>query len=790
MTDLIRNYCYPLEQQKAAGHPSSNFSLFLKTGKLSHLCASSYTSVLPAAAPKSSKGSEKQKNGNTISSLTIETDTYKVLVTSQSPTKNSILSTYFIQKKKLSGGIEEERLPDGLTVTLYKTSTPNVFYVDDTAFEISEISINNILCGTVIKCSKFIYVTILCEITKADDQLSNNYRIIHVQINEKNEVPRTKMEKDSKVYSYNDIVDIALWQGKDLPVWIVMTKKNYFVSDLDFINVPDPLNYDGSNKTEPLIFLQNMEIFTCCGRGRVGDDAPFLLMGTNQGNIFKIHRPISYGTVHFNPVALKKEEKDDSTEIHHICCGHLKNTTYKEFYYATEKYLYFDSYNEPKRGTTEWTIRKVPIPENWKIQQLICTKNEERIIALLSFTKKDENSQVEIMIIPNLKPGQSSNIRFENRKINQRRYYFGNSYKNVIITVLDNQKLRLIDGNTENDFSLILENMEENNWLLKKELIPKIGDTQTNDTKERQKRRADTQPKNTLKQQMSYYSTRRAARNYDAPERTFEEIRDILNTIQSAEHHVTAFLELSRVCMNTQRTRIDDSLKWFYYIRNFKWPDELLQKTYTEHYITFFINWFNNLKDSDNVKFTENSFVDDIAIFEIGPTPKIEPANPELAKVFQEITSLFIKHPRRRIPKLMKIFYTAIEDDNEDYNEDLIRGNFNTIDESTVKKLQNLFSKEKLKTEEILFNERRQGIYDKINRLYDRRLADEAKDIIVKLRDTKNEEVLWTDITQKSADQLEEFLKDKRGQTDKEWAKQKKHYKENPSPVEIQSDDE
>ena len=177
MTDLIRNYCYPLEQQKAAGHPSSNFCLFLKTGKLFHLCASSYTSVLPAAASKSSKGPKKQKNGNTISSLTIETDIYEVLATSQSPTKYSILSTYFI---------EEEILPDGLTVTLYKTSTPNVFYVNDTAFEISKISIKNILCGTVIKCGKIIYVTILCEITKADDQFSNNYRIIHVEINEKN----------------------------------------------------------------------------------------------------------------------------------------------------------------------------------------------------------------------------------------------------------------------------------------------------------------------------------------------------------------------------------------------------------------------------------------------------------------------------------------------------------------------------------------------------------------------------------------------------------------------------
>ena len=154
-----------------------------------------------------------------------------------------------------------------------------------------------------------------------------------------------------------------------------------------------------------------------------------------------------------NELKVNIKLQENSGSILHICCVQSKNATYKEFYYATEKYLYFDTYNNESTDleikNRGWTTRKVPIPENWKIKQLMCTKNEERIIALLSSSKKDGNSQTEIMIIPNLKPGQSSKTRHENRKINQWCYYFGVSWKNVIITVLDNQKLRLsIDVNT------------------------------------------------------------------------------------------------------------------------------------------------------------------------------------------------------------------------------------------------------------------------------------------------------------------------------------------------------
>jgi len=800
MTDLIRNYCYPLEQQKAAGHPSSNFSLFLKTGKLSHLCASSYTSVLPAAASKSSKGSEKleadavaRPDAKKLKADAAESkqqlpvtpiifanekdELYKIKNIGGPALKTEVLSTFFVNP-------QTEGDSTGEVITLYKSRTIHgaaTFFVDDLGFTIFMRStdplnpkfkgnLEQIRGGTICKKETITFITLLCERLWLDALYVD---IIHLQISRET-IDFKKERHGKKGVAINGVISCLF--PKEIKCFY-MKKNEVHITKIDY----NQLN-ETDEKTIPCVGI------TSFARSKIGQNNPCVIYGDDKGDIYKL----DFAPKKKFKVNIELQEKSGS--ILHICCGHPKNITYKEFYYATEKYLYFDTYDESTSGTSERSrpIRRVPIPENWKIKQLMCTQNEERIIALLSSSKKDGNSQTEIMIIPNLKPSQSSTIRFANMKINQWCYYFGNSWKNVIITVLDNEKLCLIDGKNKNDFSLILENMETNSWRLKKEFIPKIGDTQTNDTKERQKRRADTQPKNTLEQQMSYYLNRRAARNYDAPERTSEEIQDIFNTIASAEHRVTAFLELSRVCMNTQRIRIDDSLKWFYYIRNFKWPDEL-QKTYTEHYITFFINWFNNLKDSDNVKFTENSFVDDIAIFEIGPTPKIEPANPELAEVFQKITSLFIKYPRRRMPELMKIFYTAIEDDNEYYNEDLIRVNFNTIDKFTVKKLQNLFSKEKLKTEEILFNERKQGIYDKINRLYDRRHADEAMDIIFKLRDKLITDVLNgqpADITQESADQLEEFLKDKRGQTDEEWAEQEKYKKANPSPVELPSDDE
>ena len=823
MTDLIRNYCYPLEQQKAAGHPSSNFSLFLKTGKLSHLCASSYTSVLRAAAPKSSKGLEKleadavarpdakklkadaakskqQLPVTPIIFANEEDELYKIKNIDGPALKTEVLSTFFVNP-------QTEGDSTGEVITLYKSRTIHgaaTFFVDDLRFTIFMRStdplnpkfkgnLEQIRGGTICKKEKITFITLLCERHWLDEPYVD---IIHLQISD--ETIKFKKERhDKKGVAINGVIsclfptEIKCFYMKKNEVHI--TKIAY--NDLNEID----------EKTTPCVGI------TSFARSKIGPNNPCVIYGDDKGGIYKL----DFASRKKFKVNIKLPENSDS--ILHICCGHPKNITYKEFYYATEKYLYFDTYNESTSGTSERSrpIRRVPIPENWKIKQLMCTQNEERIIALLSSSKKDGNSQTEIMIIPNLKPSQSSTIRFANRKINQWCYYFGNSWNDMIITVLDNEKLCLIDGKNKNDFSLILENMEKNSPLLKKEFIPKIGDTQTNDTKEQQKRRADTQPKNTLKQQMSYYLKRRAARNYDAPERTPEEIKAIFDTIPSAEHHVTAFLELSRVCT---RIRIDDSLKWFYYIRNFKWPDELLQKTYTEHYITFFVNWFKNLKTSDNIELQENYFLDNIAIFEIGPTAKIEPANPELDKVFQEITSLFIKYPRRRMPELMKIFYTAIEDydadDNEYYNEDLIRFNFNTIDKSTVKKLQDLFSNENPKTKEILFNKTRQGIYEKINRLYcrqhkddamdiirqgiyekinrlyDPQHKDDATDIIVKLRVTKNERVLWTDITQESADQLEEFLKDKRGQTDEEWAAREKFKKRNPSPVELPSDDE
>ena len=476
MTYLIRNYCYPLEQQKAAGHPSSNFSLFLKTGKLSHLCASSYTSVLRAAAPKSLKGpkkleadaaarpdakklkasaakSKQQLPVTPIIFANEKDELYDIKNIDGPALKTEVLSTFFVNP-------QTEGDSTGEVITLYKSRTIHgaaTFSVDDVGFEIytSERSylfprfkgyLEQIRGGTICKKERITFITLLCE--RHWDNV-HYVDIIHLKISDET-IDFKKERHGKKGVAINGVISC-----------LFPTEIKYFYMKKNEVHITK-IAYNELNeideKTTPCAGI------TSFARSKIGQNNPCVIYGDDKGDIYKLD---------FAPRKKFKvniELQENSGSILHICCGQSKNATYKEFYYATEKYLYFHSYNNESTDleitNRRWTIRNVPIPQNWKIKQLMCTQNEERIIALLSSSKKDGNSQTEIMIIPNLKPGQSKTTRHENGKINQWRYYFWNrrdSWNDMIITVLDNEKLRLcIDGYTKNDFSLNLKIMDDN----------------------------------------------------------------------------------------------------------------------------------------------------------------------------------------------------------------------------------------------------------------------------------------------------------------------------------------
>ena len=498
MTDLIRNYCYPLEQQKAAGHPSSNFSLFLKTGKLSHLCASSYTSVLPAAAPKSLDGPKKLKASAAESKQQLpvtpiifankQDELYDIKNIDGPALKTEVLSTFFVNP-------QTEGDSTGEVITLYKSRTIHgaaTFSVDDVGFEIyMSVSSNlfpgfkgnleQIRGGTICKKETITFITLLCERLWLDAPYVD---IIHLQISD--EIIDFKKEIHGKIgVAINGVISCLF--PKEIKCFY-MKKNEVHITKINYNQLTEI-----DEKTIPCVGI------TSFARSKIGQNNPCVIYGDVKGDIYKLD---------FAP---KKEFKvniklqENSGSILHICCGHPKNITYKEFYYATEKYLYFDTYNNESTDleikNRSQPIRKVPIPQNWKIKQLMCTQNEERIIALLSSSKKDGNSQTEIMIIPNLKPGQSATARAENWRINQRRYYFWNrrdSWNDMIITVLDNEKLRLcIDGYTKNDFSLNLKIMD-NNFFTEKTIKKQKSVLETDFWLTQEETRSGSHPKLTL----------------------------------------------------------------------------------------------------------------------------------------------------------------------------------------------------------------------------------------------------------------------------------------------------
>lgn len=373
MTDLLQFYFYP----HASGYASKNLSSFLQTAELAHLLKSESISKdrLPAKLAKRSAAAAA------VARPTIERIAIKL-----QPSK--LFSSFFTASGK-----------NGETIRLYGTANKTCFNVNDTTFQITTDPAMhiNIFGGTIAQKDEEptltnAYISLLC----FDDIKKITYLVSFLLV---------KDLADQITYGqiHDEIIDItSFWlPHKNHYTWLVMTNKNIYIGN-------------GSQETEKLPvteILSEHELFTCCTRGRYREKPPFMLIGTSLGNIHKIN----FTRGKFPKVKKCTLHIQEKSAISFICCGHLNNDQYQEFYYATSTRVYFETLNEdltlnedPAENNAHeqnalWTRRHTDIPEGFNVGQLMCTQNEQSVIVFL--LSKSKEAQSKISIIMNLKPG-------------------------------------------------------------------------------------------------------------------------------------------------------------------------------------------------------------------------------------------------------------------------------------------------------------------------------------------------------------------------------------------------
>ena len=411
MTDLLELYFYP----HASGYASKNICTFLRTAELAHLlkCESISKDRLPAKLAKRNESAAATRPTSPVEYK------YNIKKTETNAPPSKLFSSFFTASGE-----------NGETIRLYGTANKTCFNVNDTTFQITTVpAIHiNIFGGTIAQKDEDstltnAYISLLCTI---DDEQKITYIVSFLLV------------KDLAVQiTYgeicNGIIDITSYW---LPVknhftWLIMTNKNIHIGNGSQVtetfpkeNHPEPtepkkkkdkMEEKKENVTE---ILSERELFSCCTRGRYRDKPPFMLIGTSLGNIHKINFTRS-GKLVVNKCTLHTQAK---SQIFFICCGHLNNDQYQEFYYATLTKVYFDTLNEDMitneghKKNALWTRRHTDIPEGFDIGQLMCTQNEQRVIVYLSSKSKEVQSR--LLIITNLKP-ESDKLKARHMFINK-----------------------------------------------------------------------------------------------------------------------------------------------------------------------------------------------------------------------------------------------------------------------------------------------------------------------------------------------------------------------------------